>query len=273
LIIEKRLDYEIYDETKPTAFIPLIKEIFKLEGFNYIYRGQGFDRPLAPKISRDDEYLESNRGIIPRNKSSSDNEEIDLITEKEHIALNELKRRIPLLRNSELNLDYERPESLWNVFIIAQHYGLQTRLLDFSYNPLVAAFFASNSHPNDDGVIWCIDADTDNYRVLEQLYSIDYTGIIEDGESYLFLPPFLDIRIRVQQSVLVYFTDPYTPLESQKSFLNSTNPHPLVRIKIPHNFKHNLLNHLHQVGIDNESLFPDISGSMAHLDWLLKKVN
>ena len=40
--------------------------------------------------------------------------------------------------------------------VMLQHYEFPTRLLDFSFNPLVALFFASNAHSNYDGtVIMC----------------------------------------------------------------------------------------------------------------------
>lgn len=39
---------------------------------------------------------------------------------------------------------------------LAQHYGLPTRLLDWSENPLVAAYFAVLEHPDEDGCIWAL---------------------------------------------------------------------------------------------------------------------
>lgn len=37
-----------------------------------------------------------------------------------------------------------------------QHYGLPTRLLDFTLNPLVALFFACNSSAETDGIVSCV---------------------------------------------------------------------------------------------------------------------
>ena len=95
----------------------------------WIYRGQReASWALTPKVFRD---------RLPANKAT------------EVFILIEFKRRArPHLA--------QEPRNDWEWLSIGQHHGLPTRLLDWTSNPLAAAYFAvEEDSGEDDSAVWC----------------------------------------------------------------------------------------------------------------------
>jgi hypothetical protein len=70
-----------------------------------------------------------------------------------------------ILRNFTKYVSLEQPEltiSVWWQMIIVQHHGLPTRLLDWSYSPLISLHFATDNTDLDsleknDAVVWKVN--------------------------------------------------------------------------------------------------------------------
>jgi hypothetical protein len=98
-----------------------------------VYRGlPSEDYSLVPSLGRLDQFDE------------------DLLDDYETRTLEEFKRRgMPYV--------HEAPANEWEWLFLAQHHGLPTRLLDWTSNPLVALYFATESLPDTDGAIYAGD--------------------------------------------------------------------------------------------------------------------
>lgn len=149
------------------------------------------------------------------------------------------------------------PSNDWEWLALAQHHGVPTRLLDWSFNPIVALYFAMEERVDEDGVVYAIRSPP---RVPQKM--ID-TGSPFSIESLMrFLPNIIVPRVWVQEGLFTIQADIESPL-------SATLPQgwPIDQIIIPAACKNRIRYELYRQGTHRAALFPDIDGLAAHLQW------
>jgi hypothetical protein len=147
------------------------------------------------------------------------------------------------------------PDNEWNRLAIAQHHGLLTRLLDWTTNPLVAAFFAVSGISDCDSCIYCLDIS----KIDEINPEKDKVGEIHKVAQ--FKPSAYVGRIIGQWGRFTYHPDPKIPLDNLSSKVK------FEKIIVPAAHRDEILFDLNFYGFNDATLFPDIEGLSRHLNW------
>ena len=142
----------------------------------------------------------------------------------------------------------------WDWLALAQHNGLPTRLLDWTRNPLIAAFFASNELIGEDGVIYVVEFN--QYIDTIKNNPFEFEGI------RVFHPKIVANRLHSQQGLFSFHSEPSAELTEK-----SDNVKTLDKIIIKTEFKRNLLSKLNYYGVNALKLFPDLEGLSRYTEW------
>jgi hypothetical protein len=169
--------------------------------------------------------------------------------------------------------------------ILARHYGLPTRLLDWSANPLVALYFAAETEPRVDGCLWALCPGSMNKQMVDRsrLFAPDEKEIKEvanlafepDPKKMIELTVPLagrviaagtreiDARVLVQQGFFTIHADEVDLADVHyKPFDNQRRPRWRVAFRVPAGKKDLVIERLRSLGINRSTLFPDL-GALA----------
>lgn len=170
---------------------------------------------------------------------------------------------------------YNSGPAFW--LIAMQHYGCPTRLLDWTYSPYNALYFAVSSNFEVDGAIFCFNENIlSNPKNTPEIPSEKVLEIEHINLDYLaaFLPSLQNNRSNFQQGCFTLNTNPV--LDHQDSIYNklfhkiTDNATPFVKIIIPFEIKLSILKKLKSINVRADILYPDLFGLSQYLKDLIE---
>lgn len=273
----------------------------------WLFRGQGADLPLVPSAfrQRGTEKLTQLSGRQIDNYGQRMLAERDAlirffeIADRRGLVLpddsQELRSTLEILNSERGDLFVERGYQEWqpadkalSIMALAQHYGLPTRLLDWTKRSWIAAFFAADSayhnrtrnQPSDVMVVWAF--------YFPFIGKHDSLGRHTDPIRVVTAPTATNPNLRAQQGVFTllspYYTNeaegPYQPMEQvleemaatgdpeKSSAAKSIEGSKLQKFTLPTSEAKHLLLLLAKLDITPSAIYPGYQSILSDLEIL-----
>lgn len=189
-------------------------------------------------------------------------------------------------RQSAAMLADRRPATSFDWTFLMQHYGVPTRLLDWSESPLISMYFAVENwqeKPDTDGALWCLwpTALNQNANIVDKVEG-QYIPSFDDDElqgytvdslrqnARLELFPVATIATRNNARIQAQMGT-FTIHHNKKIAIEEVGDQSHVaKYTIPHAAKEVLAEELKLLGMTRFSLFPELASVGAILKDMMK---
>ena len=224
----------------------------RFPAFLWMYRGQSdISWPLRPKAGRPEYYVKANSYWVEKGQKSSD------------------LGRFSAWRKQAVAFHERLPGNDFECLALAQHFGLATRLLDWSSNPLAALFFATEGCGESDAAVYCYSP---KQLVEPEVLTPERCSLVA-----AYHPRPFDRRIVAQGGLFTFHPEPQEPLQPEDidddsiEKLSEVDVN-LVVIRVRADMKGALQRQLDDFGINRKTLFPDLGGLSEFVNWETRRI-
>ena len=224
-----------------------------------VFRGQRDKNwslePTLTRLLQDDKKY----NIEPRNIQAVINNHLDTFRQK-------------ITGRRGFNPPHLLDDDLW---ALGQHHGLATPLLDWTRSPYAAVFFAFRELDNNsDRAVWALNQYTLEIGsnslsdILKEHPELSVNNLDLERGLIEVIEPNNDENTRLISQSGLFTKIPFgTKLEEWASKIMKNGLHKII---IPNSERSKILRSLDLMNINESTLFPDVSGSAQHTNYLLE---